>query len=65
MSRTKAYTISLLTRSLTEQVKGELPGIPVSYLTFPLLGVVVVVAAVGSGLSMMHQHDIMQEPQYW
>ena len=28
-------------------------------------GVVVVVAAVGSGLSMLHQHDIMQEPQYW
>ena len=46
-------------------VQGNHPGISLKYLSYPVLGVILVVAAVYSGLSLMPKHDIMKEPEYW
>ena len=46
-------------------VMGNHAPIPLRYLFFPLMGVVLVVGAVFSGLSLMPQHDVMKEPGYW
>jgi hypothetical protein len=46
-------------------VMGRHAPIPLRYLFFPLMGVVLVVGAVFSGLSLMPQHDMMKEPGYW
>ena len=46
-------------------VMGRNAPIPLRYLSFPLMGVVLVVGAVYSGLSLMPQHDVMKEPGYW
>ena len=46
-------------------VQGNHPGISLKYLSYPVLVVLLVVATVYSGLSLMPQHDIMKEPEYW
>ena len=46
-------------------VMGRHAPIPLRYLSFPLMGVVLVVGAVFSGLSLMPKHDVMKEPGYW
>jgi hypothetical protein len=48
-----------------ELVRGEHPTIAFYYLFFPLISLLVVVAAVGSGMSLMPQHDVMVEPNFW
>ena len=48
-----------------ELVQGRHATISLKYLSYPVLGIILVVAAVYSGLSLMPQHDIMQEPEYW
>ena len=59
----------IITRRRAEEtadlVMGKHSGIPLRYLSYPVMGVIVVVAAVGSGLSMIPLHDIMKEPGYW
>ena len=46
-------------------VHGRHPGISLKYLACHMMGVILVVAAVWSGLSLMPQHDIMKEPHFW
>ena len=46
-------------------VQGNHPGISLKYLSYPVLGVILVVGAVYLGLSLMPKHDIMKDPEYW
>ena len=39
--------------------------ISLKYLSLPLLGVVMVVGAVYTGLSLMPGHDVMKDTSYW
>ena len=48
-----------------EMCLGSHAHISLKYLIYPVVGVAVVVAAVGSGLSLMRTHDVMKEPEYW
>ena len=46
-------------------VLGQQTPISYRYLSFPVLGMAVVLFSVYSGFSMIRQHDIMEDPKYW
>jgi hypothetical protein len=46
-------------------VLGQQTPISLHYLSYPVLGMAVVLFSVYSGFSMIRQHDIMEDPKYW